>query len=185
MRSLVRSHVLGTALLLSAVALGLVFASVFGMIPARALPHHAGLLRAVPHLNAAISLLALGTISAGVRYIRQGRVGRHRFAMLTSTGLFATFLLLYLYKLLLEGPATFQGPAIVSLYLFVPLLVVHTVLAVVTVPLVIYVLLLAGTHSVSELPQTPHPRVGRLAAALWFTSFALGVAVYVLLYIVY
>ncbi|MFB6268185.1 MAG: DUF420 domain-containing protein [Halodesulfurarchaeum sp.] len=185
MRSLVRSHVPATALLLSSVALGVVFASVFGMIPASALPRHTALLTAVPHLNAVISLFALGTISAGVRYIRRGQVDRHRLAMLTSTGLFATFLLLYLYKLLLEGPASFQGPAFVNQYVFIPLLVIHTVLAVVAVPLVIYVLLLAGTHSVSELPGTPHPRVGRVAAALWFTSFALGVMVYLLLYTVY
>ena len=58
-------------------------------------------------------------------------------------------------------------------------------LAVVSIPLVYYVLLVATTRPVAAIRESPHPRVGRVAASLWFVSFALGVVVYALLYVVY
>lgn len=185
MRGVVRQHVGLTTFVLSAIALALVFGSVFQAVPAGPLPRSGFLLGLIPHLNAVISLAAIGTIATGVLAIRQDQVERHRRSMLASTGLFATFLLLYLYKILLEGPTIFTGPAVVEQFVFLPVLVIHTLLAVIAVPLVIYVLLLAGTHTVAEMPSTPHPRVGRLAAALWLVSFTLGVLVYALLYLVY
>jgi putative membrane protein len=45
--------------------------------------------------------------------------------------------------------------------------------------------LIASTHDVSELPETAHPRLGRIAAALWLISFALGIVVYAMLYLVF
>lgn len=185
MRAVVRSNLGSVTLLLSAGALGVVFAAVFRVIPAGPVPRSAMLLSLVPHLNAVVSLAAIGTILSGVHTIRQGNVASHRRFMLTSTGLFATFLVLYLYKLVLEGQTTFAGPATVDQVVYLPLLAVHVLLAIVAVPLVIYVLLLAGTYPVNELPDTPHPRVGRLAAALWLVSFALGEIVYLLLYVLY
>lgn len=185
MRAVVRSNVRSVTLVLSSLALGVVFAAVFRVIPPGPLPRSPTLLSLVPHLNAVVSLAAIGTILAGVTNIRRGNIASHRRFMLTSTGLFATFLVLYLYKLVLEGQTTFAGPETVDQFVYLPLLAVHILLAVVAVPLVIYVLLLASTYSVSELPGTPHPRVGRLAAALWLVSFVLGEIVYLLLYVLF
>ena len=74
---------------------------------------------------------------------------------------------------------------IVEQFVYYPLLGIHVLLAIASVPLVIYVLLLALTYPVRELPDTRHPQVGRVAAALWLISFALGTAVYVMLYVVF
>ena len=46
-------------------------------------------------------------------------------------------------------------------------------------------LTLAATRPIADLFDTAHKRIGRVAAALWLVSFALGVVVYVLLYLVY
>jgi putative membrane protein len=171
---------------LSAVSLALVFAAAMRAIPDAFLPEApAWLLAAIPHANAVVSLLAIGTILAGVRAIRRGDVGRHRRAMLATTALFATFLVAYLYRVALKGPTPFDGPAAVESFVYLPVLAIHILLAIVCVPLVIYALLLALTHSVSELPETRHPRVGRAAAALWLVSFTLGIIVYAMLYVVF
>ncbi|MFB6081800.1 MAG: DUF420 domain-containing protein [Halanaeroarchaeum sp.] len=171
--------------IVSAVALALVFAAALGAIPSGLLPHApAWALAAIPTVNALVSLLALGTIATGWRRIRRGDVAGHRRMMLTSLALFATFLVLYLYKVALEGPTAFTGPAVLRQYVFLPLLVVHVSLAVVAVPLLVYVLVLARSRPVADLPASPHPRVGRVAATLWLVSFALGILVYVLLYLV-
>lgn len=172
--------------LLTAVSLALVFGAVLGAIPSDALPHAPGwVLAAIPHVNAAVSVLAIGTILAGWRAIRRGNVGRHRRLMVSSLGLFAVFLLAYLYRVSLEGPATFQGPATVERFVYLPVLAVHMVLAILCIPLLYYVVLVALTRPVSAVEKTLHPRLGRVAATLWLTSFVLGTVVYLLLYVLF
>lgn len=180
-----RDHVPLLAAVLSVASLALVFGAVLGAVPPALLPHAPGVAAAIPHLNAAISLVAIVAIAVGWRSIQRGDVARHRTAMLAAAGLFAAFLLLYLYKVVVEGTAPFPGPEPVYTFLYLPILAVHMILAVVCVPLLYYVLLIGLTHPVAEIPSTRHPRVGRIAASLWLVSFALGVVVYLLLYVVY
>lgn len=182
MRRVVREHVVLVTVLLTVVSLAAVFGTVLGYVPAGLFPHVDPLVAAVPHLNAAISLCAIGTILVGVRAIRRGDVARHRVAMLTTTALFVTFLVLYLYRLAVEGQTTFGGPAWVRRFVYLPALAVHILLAIVAVPLVYYALLVALTRPVSAIRGSDHARVGRLAAVLWFVSFALGIVVYLFLY---
>ncbi|GAA0258652.1 DUF420 domain-containing protein [Halobaculum roseum] len=180
-----REHTLGVAGALSAVALGLVFAVVGGLVPGSALPRAPAVLDAIPTLNAAVSLAAIATISLGVRAARARDFETHRRFMLASTGLFGAFLAMYLYRLAVLGTTDFAGPAVVERFVYLPLLAVHILLAIVCVPLVVYVLTLAATRPIADLFDTAHKRIGRVAAVLWVVSFGLGVAVYVLLYLVY
>ena len=180
-----RDHVPLLAAVLSIVSLALVFGAVLGAVPASLLPHAPSAVAAIPHLNAVISLVAIGAIAYGWRQIRRGNVRNHRVAMVSAALLFAAFLLLYLYKVVVEGTASFPGPESVYQFVYLPLLAIHVTLAVVCVPLLYYVLLIGLTYPVAEIPRTRHPRVGRVAASLWLTSFALGIAVYLLLYVVY
>jgi putative membrane protein len=153
-------------------------------VPAGTLPRAPDpVLAAIPHVNAVISVVAFAVIGASWRWIRRGKVARHRAGMLAGVGLFAAFLSLYLYRVALLGPTPFEGPAVVEQFVYYPILAIHVLLAVVCIPLLYYVLLLGLTRPASELGATNHPRVGRVAASLWLTSFALGVVVYLLLYL--
>lgn len=181
----VREHVPALTGILTIVSLALVFGAVGGVVPDGVLPRIEGLVDAIPHINAVVSLAAIGTISYGVVSIRRGEIRKHRVAMLASTGLFALFLLLYLYRVSLEGPTAYPGPDLLYQYFYLPMLAIHILLAVVCIPFVYYALLLASTHPVSQLPNTNHPRAGRIAAALWLISFALGVLVYLQLYVLF
>jgi putative membrane protein len=100
-------------------------------------------------------------------------------------GLFVVFLVLYLYKVSLQGPAPFPGPDTIYRFVYLPTLAIHILLAIVCLPLLYYVVLLALTRPVSELRGTSHARIGRLAASLWLVSFVLGNVVYAFLYVVY
>jgi putative membrane protein len=183
MRGFVRSNTGVLTALLASASLALVFAAALRVEPARALPRAPGwLLAAIPHVNALVSLAAIGTILAGVRAIQRGNVDAHRRRMLATVVLFGTFLVLYLYRVALRGPTPFDGPPVLTTYVYYPLLGIHVSLAILTVPLVYYVLLLAYGHPIGNLPSTNHGRVGRIAAALWLVSFALGIVVYALLY---
>jgi putative membrane protein len=182
----VRDHVPGLTALLTAVSLGLVFGAALGAIPPTLLPRAPeAVLAAIPHVNAAVSTVAVGTILLGVRAIRRGNVRGHRALMVTSVLLFAAFLALYLYKVVLEGPTEFPGPETVYRFVYLPTLAVHVLLAVVCIPLLYYVLLLAITRPARELYGTRHATVGRIAASLWIVSFVLGNVVYALLYAIY
>ena len=171
---------------LSVVSLALVFAAVLEVIPPSILPRAPdAAIALIPHVNATISALAVVVIADAWRAVRRGDVARHRRGMLAGLGLFVAFLVLYLYKVVLEGPTEFTGPAAVDTYLYLPALAVHVLLAMVCIPLLYYVFLLAVTRPLREIPLTRHPRLGRIAASLWLVSFALGILVYLLLYVAF
>ncbi|WP_049936231.1 DUF420 domain-containing protein [Haloplanus natans] len=181
-----RNRVPELTAVLSLVSLALVFGAALGAVPRGAIPRAPdAVLSAIPHVNAVISTLAVVTILAGVVFARRREFDKHRVMMLSSAALFAVFLVLYLYKVALEGPAEFPGPDAIYRQVYLPLLAIHILLAIVCLPLLYYVLLLAATRPVSALVDTAHARVGRVAASLWVISFVLGNVVYALLYVVY
>jgi putative membrane protein len=183
LRTRVRAHVPATATALSLVSLALVFAAALRVVPQHLLPQAPEVvIDAIPHLNAVVSAVAVVVIVAGVRAIRDGNVRRHRRLMSTAFGLFALFLVGYLYRVALVGPTPFPGRGAVET-IYLATLGVHITLAVICGPLLFYALVLAWSHPVAELPSTNHRRVGRVAAPLWATSFALGVVVYLLVYV--
>lgn len=170
--------------LLTVVSLAAVMAAVRQLVPETLLPAlPESVLSAIPHVNALLSGVAIVTILYGWRSIRAGRVRPHRRAMIASVVLFLSFLGLYLLRVAIEGPTVFAGPEWLKLWVYYPVLGIHMLLAVVCLPLLYYVLLYAITHEPSELGDTPHPRVGRIAASLWLVSFALGIVVYLMLYV--
>lgn len=185
MQRFARDHVPGLTAVLSIVSLALVFGAVLGYIPDTALPRIDPLVAVIPHVNVVISATAIVTIVGGVRAIRRRDVETHRRRMLASAGLFALFLALYLYRISLEGPTEFTGPDVVYQYVYLPMLAVHILFAIIAVPVVYYVLLLATTRPISALPATPHARVGKVAATLWLVSFALGISVWFMLHVLF
>ncbi|WP_226479988.1 DUF420 domain-containing protein [Natrinema amylolyticum] len=172
---------------LSVVSLAVVFAAAGGRIPSSSVPAAPEwVLETIPLVNAVLSATAIGTIAVGWRAIRRGRIERHRVAMIASFGLFVAFLALYLYRLTVTGgPQPFPGPDQVYQFVYLPLLAIHIFLAIVCIPLLYYVLLLALSRPIAELPDTSHARIGRVAATLWLISFSLGIVVFVLLHVVY
>lgn len=180
-----RDHVPAVAAVLSVVSLALVLGTAGGLVPGDSLPRFDPLLAVIPHLNALLSAVAIAVILVGLRAIRRENVSRHRRSMISGLALFGSFLVLYLYRVAVRGPTHFDGPAWLGTYVYVPILVVHILLAIVCVPLLYYVALLAISRPVSEISATRHPTVGRLTVVLWLVSFGLGIVVYGLLYWVY
>jgi len=153
--------------------------------PSTLSPAAARLVRIAPHLIAAVNAAALIILLRGRSAIRAGRVRSHRRLMLTAAVLISLFLVLYVTRVGLGGTKAFPGPAAVRVYFYLPMLAVHILLSIVSVPLVIYNLLVGLTRPVAAIRLTAHPRVGRTAVALWSVSLLLGLGVYVLLNLVY
>lgn len=168
------------------VAIYAVLGVVLSMKPPANLPSDiAAALAAFPSVIAFVNALALTSLIAGWRAIRTGRVGPHRRFMLMSAGLISLFLVLYVTRVALGGTKVFPGPAAIRTYVYLPILAVHIVLSVASVPLVIYNVITGLTRGVRAVANTRHPAVGRYAVALWATSLALGIVVYLLLNVLY
>ena len=169
------------SLVLSAVALSLIGASSQGGLDA--VPQApTWFLDAIPHINAALVLVALVTVLAGYREIRRGNVRRHARFMATTTVLFFAFLALYLLRLANSGLTEFPGSDFVYTYVYLPFLSVHMVLAAVCIPLVLYSVTVAATVPTEDIRETAHPRVGRIAVPLWAITFVFGFVVYLMLH---
>ncbi|GAB3706134.1 DUF420 domain-containing protein [Halorubrum pallidum] len=137
------------------------------------------------HAIAAVNTITVCTLSLGWYWIRNDEVKKHAAAMTTSFALILLFLGMYLPKVAGGGTKLFVGPD-PAYYAYLVMLAVHIVLSVVSVPVVLYAIVLGLTHTERELRnQTPHRRVGRIAASAWLLSLVLGVVTYLLLNHVY
>jgi putative membrane protein len=133
---------------------------------------------------AVVNTLALGSILAGVWFIKNDEIRKHRAAMLTAFALIMLFLVMYLLKVGGGFEKSIQAGGAVY-YAYLAMLAVHILLSAVSVPVVLHAVVLGLTHSPAELRETIHARVGRVAVVGWSLSLFLGVVTYVLLNHVY
>jgi putative membrane protein len=136
------------------------------------------------HLIAVINTTALAALGLGVYYIKDGDYERHRAAMVTAFVLILLFLVVYLLKIGGGTEKSIIAPDLVTI-VYLIMLAIHIVLSVVSVPVVLYVVLLGLTHSPTELAETRKAQVGRIAASAWILSLFLGIVTYLLLNHVY
>jgi putative membrane protein len=181
----IKDHPAVVTAVLSAVGYTLVVGTFLGVVPASVFPDLS--LWQVNRLSDAIAVVntaATLTLIAGWRWIRRDEVKRHAAAMSAAFGLILVFLVLYLTKIGGGGTKEFVGPQVVY-YAYLAMLAIHVVLSIVSVPVVLYALVLGLTHTPAELRETAHARVGRVAAGAWILSLSLGVVTYLLLNHVY
>jgi putative membrane protein len=181
-----KEHPLAVTAVLSVVGYGLVVGTFLGVFPDGIYPELTlGQVNLLADAIAVVNTLATVSLVAGWRWIRRDEVRKHAAAMATAFGLILVFLVLYLTKIGGGGTKEFVGPTLVY-YAYLAMLAVHIVLSIVAVPVVLYALVLGLTHSPAELrTETPHRRVGRVAAGSWILSLSLGVVTYLLLNHVY
>ncbi|MCL6552475.1 MAG: DUF420 domain-containing protein [Firmicutes bacterium] len=139
----------------------------------------------LPTLIALINATALVCLLAGWKAVRAGRIAAHRRFMLAAVTLIGVFLVLYVTRVALGGVKAFPGPPEVRRYVYLPALMVHVVLSILTVPPVVFNVATGLRLRIDEVPTTAHPRVGRVAVTLWSVSLALGILVYLLLNVFY
>jgi putative membrane protein len=130
----------------------------------------------LPTVNAVLNASAALVMIAGLLAIRQRRVAVHRACMLTAVGLSVLFLVSYLTYHAQVGSRPYEGQGWPRT-LYFAILLTHTVLAVVIVPLV-------GTTLYRALRAefALHARLARVTLPLWLYVSVTGVVVYWMLY---
>lgn len=132
-----------------------------------------------PALNAALNAASAVLLGSGYAMIRRGRVLAHKTCMLLAFGCSTAFLVSYVWYHLKVGSVHFLGQGWIRPAYF-SLLISHTVLAAVIVPLVLITL----TRALREQFDR-HRRIARWTLPLWFYVSVTGVLIYFLLYHLY
>ena len=133
----------------------------------------------LPHVNAGLNATSAVLLSAGYYFIRRGRVNAHLRCMVAAVVVSIVFLASYLVYHFNHGSTRFAGQGVIRPVYFT-ILLTHTVLAVVIVPLVITTVRRAWRGQFDR-----HTRVARWTLPLWAYVSVTGVLVYLLLYQIY
>ena len=136
-------------------------------------------LRALPRLDAILNGASAVLLCAGYFSIRGGKVLQHKMCMLSAVACSAGFLVSYLYFHAHAGLVRFSGQGSIRPAYFT-LLISHTILAAVIVPLVLITLYFALRGRFHR-----HRAVARWTLPLWLYVSVTGVIVYYLLFVLY
>ncbi|MFN2386144.1 MAG: DUF420 domain-containing protein [Thermoanaerobaculia bacterium] len=133
----------------------------------------------LPAVNAFLNLASFCLLLAGYRAIRRFEVERHRRWMLAAATVSLLFLISYVVYHAQVGSVRFTGQGPVRT-LYFAILLSHTVLAVVNLPLVLRTLYLGLRRR-----DDRHRRIARWTFPIWAYVSVTGVVVYVMLYHLY
>jgi uncharacterized membrane protein YozB (DUF420 family) len=136
----------------------------------------------LPAVNATLNGLSAVFLTAGYIFIRRKNKIAHRNCMITAFITSAIFLACYLTYhghlawVLHQGPTRFLNPAWFR-PIYLTILLTHTLLAVVIVPMVLMTLYRARRQRFEA-----HKRIARWTLPLWMYVSLTGVIIYLLLY---
>jgi uncharacterized membrane protein YozB (DUF420 family) len=133
----------------------------------------------LPHLNAVLNSTSALLLLAGLRFIRRGRILAHRNCQVTAVVTSTVFLISYLTYHYYHGATRFAGQGLVR-PLYFTILITHTILAVVIVPLILITL-----YRATRKDFVRHRRIARWTLPLWLYVSVTGVIVYLMLYHIY
>lgn len=136
-------------------------------------------LSSIPALNATLNSLSAVFLLAGYLFIRNKKITFHRICMVSAFCSSSVFLGFYLYFHFHAGLIRFGGQGWIRPVYFT-LLISHTILAIVIVPLVITTLSFAVAGNFAR-----HRRIARWTFPLWLYVSVTGVIIYWLLYVAY
>jgi len=136
-------------------------------------------IRDLPVVNAFLNATSACLLLMGYRAIRRLQIERHRALMLSAAATSTVFLVSYITYHAHVGSVRFSGQGPMRTVYFA-ILISHTVLAILVVPLVLRTLYLGLRRR-----DDRHRRVARITFPVWLYVSVTGVIVYWMLYRLY
>ena len=133
----------------------------------------------LPTLNATLNATSATLLLLGYFFIRRRRIAAHKTCMVAALLVSTLFFISYLYYHYHHGATPFPGTGWVRT-LYFSILIPHTILAVVTVPLALTTVYRAWRGRFER-----HKRIARWTLPLWLFVCVTGVVVYWMLYHLY
>jgi uncharacterized membrane protein YozB (DUF420 family) len=130
----------------------------------------------LPAVNAALNATSAVLVGFGLYFIRRKNIRAHKVCMITALFVSAVFLTSYLVYHYHVGSVRFTRQGWLRSVYF-PLLISHTTLAVIIVPMILRTVYLAFSRRFGE-----HTRIARWTFPLWMYVSLTGVVVYLMLY---
>lgn len=130
----------------------------------------------LPSLNAALNTICALLLISGYVLIRRRAITAHKICMIGAVMTSTCFLVSYLYYHAHHGSTPFQGQGTIRTVYFT-ILITHTILAIVQVPLILLTL-----ASAIRSRYTRHVRLARVTLPIWLYVSITGVVVYWMLY---
>jgi putative membrane protein len=132
----------------------------------------------LPAVNATLNGLSAVFLALGFFFIKRGQKIAHRNCMIAAFCTSAIFLACYLtYHIFVKTVTHFKNPEWFKTFYFT-ILISHTILAAVIVPLILRTLWLAKKQNFAA-----HQKIARWTWPLWMYVSVTGVLIYWLLYI--
>ncbi len=133
----------------------------------------------LPSLNAVLNATSAGLLVLGFFYIRRRNIAAHRVCMIAAFGVSTAFLVSYLTYHYIHGSTKFIGQGWVRPLYFL-ILLSHTILAALNLPLV-----LVTIHRAWKGRFERHRRIAQWTFPIWVYVSVTGVVVYLMLYHLY
>jgi len=133
----------------------------------------------LPTLNATLNATSATLLLIGYFFIRRRRITAHKACMVAALLVSTLFLISYIYYHYHHGATVFPGTGWVRT-LYFAILIPHTMLAVVIVPLALTTVYRAWRGRFER-----HKRIARWTLPLWLFVCVTGVVVYWMLYHLY
>lgn len=131
----------------------------------------------LPTINAILNASSAILLTSGYYFIKKQKDEKaHKICMLSACGTSTLFLMSYLYYHAHHGMTRYAGRGIIRL-LYFSILLTHTILAVVIVPLILTVLFWAFKGQFNK-----HRMYARITFPLWMYVSVTGVVIYWMLY---
>jgi putative membrane protein len=131
---------------------------------------------ALPTINATLNAASAVLLGTGYTFIRKGKIGHHLVCMLSAFFLSCLFLVSYVTYHAHAGSVHYQGIGLIRKVYFT-ILISHTILAALIVPLILRTLYLALHARFIE-----HRRIARWTFPIWLYVSITGVVIYEMLY---
>ena len=133
-------------------------------------------LSTLPSLNAMLNSASAILLISGYAFIRRRQITRHKICMLSACVTSTLFLACYIYYHLHHGGTHFPGKGWVR-PLYFTILISHSFLAIVQVPLIMVTLFRALQSDFAR-----HVKIARVTLPIWVYVSVTGVVVYWMLY---
>ncbi|MCY1626414.1 DUF420 domain-containing protein [Staphylococcus pettenkoferi] len=133
----------------------------------------------LPTLSTSFIVISAILVAIGWRLIWKRQIESHKKVMLWAAIFALAFFIIYAARTVIIGNTAFGGPDSIKVY-YTIFLIFHIVLATVGGVLGLIQIILAYKDKFNI-----HRKIGPVASIIWFFTAITGVAVYILLYVLY
>jgi uncharacterized membrane protein YozB (DUF420 family) len=133
----------------------------------------------LPHFQASMNLLCTASLLTGYYFIKKENKEAHMKCMVTALTASAIFLVSYLYYHYNVGTYRFGGVGSIRTVYFT-ILLTHTVLSVVMLPMIALTVYRAYRQDFER-----HPKIARWTLPIWLYVSVTGIIIYTMLYHLY